>query len=63
MSREVDQRGGERFAKEVLEVFSVLRLHPLREPWDAGLHVKQVRVRLGSTGGSKKNQKRTGGGE
>lgn len=56
VSRKVDQRGGERFAKEILEVFGVLRLHPFREAWDAGLHIEQVRVRVGSTGGSKQQE-------
>lgn len=51
VSREVDQRGGEGFTEEVLQVLGVLRLHPLRESWDTSLHVEQVGVSTGSTEG------------
>lgn len=53
VSGEVDQRDGEGFTKQVLQVLSVLRLHPARESWDTSLHVEQVRVRPRSTEGHK----------
>lgn len=42
MSREVDERRRERLAKDVLQVLTMLRLHPAGEARDAGLHVEQV---------------------
>lgn len=42
VSGKVDQRGGEGFTKQVLQVLGVLRLHPARESWDTSLHVEQV---------------------
>lgn len=53
VSGEVDQRGGEGFTEQVLQVLGVLRLHPARESWDPSLHVEQVRVGTGSTEGQK----------
>lgn len=51
VSGEVDQRGGEGFTKQVLQVLSVLSLHPAGESRDTSLHVEQVGVGTGSTKG------------
>lgn len=51
VSGKVDQRSGEGFTKQVLQVLSVLRLHPARESWDTSLHVEQIGVGTGSTEG------------
>lgn len=51
VSWEVDQRDGEGFTEEILQVFSMLCFHPFRESRDTGLHVEQVRVGTGSTDG------------
>lgn len=51
VSGEVDERCGEGFTEQVLQVLSVLRLHPARESWDTSLHVEQVGEGTGSTEG------------
>lgn len=51
VSGKVDQRGGEWFTEQVLQVLGVLRLHPARESWDTGLHVEKVGVGTSSTEG------------
>lgn len=51
VSGEVDEGHGEGFTKQVLQVFSVLCLHPLRKERDTSLHVEQVGVGTGSTEG------------
>lgn len=53
VSGEVDERGGERFTEQVLQVLGMLRLHPAGESRDPGLHVEQVRVSTGTTEGQK----------
>lgn len=56
VSGEVDERGGERFTEQVLQVLGVLRLHPAGEPGNPSLHVEQVRIRMGATEGQKAPQ-------
>lgn len=51
VSGEVDQRAGEGFTEQVLQVLCVLCLHPARESWDTSLHVEQVGEGMGSTKG------------
>ena len=60
VSGEVAQRGGEWFTKQVLQVLSVLRLHPAWEPGDPSFHVEQVRVGTGATEGQTSPQVSSG---